>query len=297
MCIIAYSQKGKFNADELYQCEASNPDGIGVMVSLPEKVRIKKGFKDTKEVLAFLKKYIGRPTAIHYRIATHGAVSAQNCHPFGIGAKWADMVDGEVPAALMHNGIISLTSSNADISDSYLFARDYLPRFRKLDEIDKAMISEMTYGSRLLIFKENGRISSTGKWVKSGDTYYSNTSYEKSKYLVSSRYSGTFDDDEYMDYYYGTYKTGAKGGSYNSTKYPVKRYLGKDEVQYVYSETTDEWEEYTKTGKYLYIGELDTIYEYCSTGGYIPSKWTHAYDEGLMLISYKKREAKEKATK
>lgn len=119
MCVIAYKPKGKtFNYADLSRMWDYNPDGAGVLVP-GHKYPIKgiMQYEDLKTVI----KAIGKrhSCAVHFRMATHGAVCADNTHPFPVG-------EGRF---LMHNGVLTSYGSAGEggHSDSKQLALDLTP--------------------------------------------------------------------------------------------------------------------------------------------------------------------------
>jgi hypothetical protein len=111
MCLIIDKPEGT-SVPELWLSNAvkNNDDGWGVMWAEGGKVRVEKGFRERG-----LKKWVNRLTErhalIHCRLATSGKKSVENCHPYSAGnGVW-----------MMHNGIISIPSSNEDWSDTKHF--------------------------------------------------------------------------------------------------------------------------------------------------------------------------------
>ena len=111
MCLIIDKPEGT-SVPELWLSNAvkNNEDGWGIMWAEGGKVRVEKGFREKG-----LKKWAGKLTEkhalIHCRLATSGKKSVENCHPYPAGnGVW-----------MMHNGIISIPSSNEDWSDTKHF--------------------------------------------------------------------------------------------------------------------------------------------------------------------------------
>ena len=184
MCIIVYSPPGVgASMDMLHNCWERNSDGAGVMYAEDGQLKIAKGFMKWRS----LKRYIKRlgtdkierlPFAFHFRIATHGSVSARNCHPFTVHK---DM-------AMVHNGIMSNIpiEKDNDISDSEAFLELYVRGLGpELGMKDKITIEQLEYasplndlftkfvgGSKLLFMDGNGDVAivneDLGYWEKKG---------------------------------------------------------------------------------------------------------------------------------
>ena len=128
MCIIVIKPAGiKLPAmNTLENCWYNNNDGAGLMYAAGGTVHIEKGFmslKDFKAALKRLKKSIDEvntPVVMHFRITTHGETAPGNTHPFPITEKLPllQMTKTKTPQAVAHNGIISITPSKKDISDT-----------------------------------------------------------------------------------------------------------------------------------------------------------------------------------
>ena len=94
MCIVIYQPKGKQVQKAILQkAFENNPDGAGFMVQKDKEAPyMMKGFFDFDK---FYKSYLpfskgDYNVAIHFRIATHGTVNKDNCHPFKISSDIAD---------------------------------------------------------------------------------------------------------------------------------------------------------------------------------------------------------------
>lgn len=87
-----------------------NADGAGFAVATGDRVEIFKGFFNFQSFYDCYRQQTRgeqRPAAIHFRMATHGEINAENCHPFPVGN-----------LAMIHNGIIFPFSRNIKVSDS-----------------------------------------------------------------------------------------------------------------------------------------------------------------------------------
>src|SRR6185295_7173865 len=100
MCIAIYKPEGlvspEKNLAESFRC---NKDGAGFALWDGKKVTISKGFFTYQQFLDAWKAVSqaeNTKALVHFRVATHGTIDTDNCHPF-------QLKDG----ALIHNGIIS----------------------------------------------------------------------------------------------------------------------------------------------------------------------------------------------
>ena len=118
MCMLIYVPATKaVPEDYLRSAFQDNDDGIGVMSALGvEKFVGRKALKKARRHLRILAD-VGVEHAIHFRWATHGAVSKDNCHPF-------ELPDGN--GFVMHNGVLSEYAKYATgmRSDTALFVAD-----------------------------------------------------------------------------------------------------------------------------------------------------------------------------
>lgn len=105
-----------------------NSDGIGVMYSevVDSKAHlvIKKCLpKNYEEAQAFYDAEIkGRECVVHWRMATHGDVDFDNCHPYILLP-----LDSSCPMAIMHNGVLSNGNyKDKSKSDTWHYMNDFL---------------------------------------------------------------------------------------------------------------------------------------------------------------------------
>ena len=118
MCLAIYKPKNTtVNTDRLRNGFNRNPHGSGIAYAKNGKVFIKKGFFSFDE---FHKAYksIGEKHAmlIHFRWATKGGKTKDNCHPFKLNQKHA----------MVHNGTIDRVLCKNNGSDSSNFAERIL---------------------------------------------------------------------------------------------------------------------------------------------------------------------------
>jgi len=174
MCLIAYSPQGTMiDRSILAYAHNQNPDGIGIM----SKAGIQKflGHKALKRARRYMEAYIAPekiPYAIHFRWATHGEVGVANTHPY---------VSPEKTHAVMHNGVISLTtaeSSKAE-SDTAVFVRKYMDSIQPYDDAAywRGIETKITWGSKLCIMNFEGAFKlcneNAGEWING--IWFSNT--------------------------------------------------------------------------------------------------------------------------
>lgn len=116
MCLIAYVPQGaSIPRDIFIHAGNVNRDGFGVM-SAEDGIRKFFGRKALRKARLYSAELSQRNVthAVHWRYATHGAVTESLCHPF---------TTPNGAAHVMHNGILHTTAADAtaDKSDTVLF--------------------------------------------------------------------------------------------------------------------------------------------------------------------------------
>lgn len=99
MCILIHQPKGyTFSFSQFEDFYSRNADGFGAIV--PSERAVIKSLAGVKKLYEMYKKRVaGKEAVLHFRMRTHGAINASNCHPYKI-AKEKDFW-------LMHNGVLS----------------------------------------------------------------------------------------------------------------------------------------------------------------------------------------------
>jgi predicted glutamine amidotransferase len=192
MCIIAIKPKNIDlpNKEYLENCFINNDDGAGFMYTKNNKVYIYKGYMDFdsfyKSVLQKVKK--STPAVLHFRTATHGSVSKENCHPFPVSnnVKKLRATKIKTDIGVAHNGVIPI-ETEGDLSDSMQFIKEYLSnkdirpllKNRKiLDIIEKAVSSSKI----ALLFSDGDFVNLGSTWKEKDGVLYSNSDYERVYY-------------------------------------------------------------------------------------------------------------------
>lgn len=176
MCILIYKPKdSSLPVDAIKEAFKTNGDGAGFITPVTKKeFFFSKGFMTDKELLKALKPFKSCELAIHLRMATHGKVSKENCHPFVIAKTKKPILQGRSASLLMHNGVLAAYGDREN-SDSWHFAREALSslaphaRVRLLDQIQGKFI--LAQSGRLLLI-------GLDKDAENG-CYFSNKSYKK----------------------------------------------------------------------------------------------------------------------
>ena len=148
-----------------------NADGVGLAWYEDGQVRVCKGLFTSPEVMAHLKNIPkSSPVMFHARLATHGKVCKENCHPFV-------MKNGLVFA---HNGIYPQYTDTSKV-DSKEFAKDYLaqlsPEEFQSSAVRKLFFAHAESGGKAAVFADRAVYWSSG-FHKAHDIYWSNWSYE-----------------------------------------------------------------------------------------------------------------------
>lgn len=190
MCIAILKPKGKsLDKNLLMTCSENNPDGCGFayLDDNSGDIIINKFmlFEDFWKEYSKIQK--NHTTLVHFRIATHGKVELQNCHPFKLNSKMV----------LIHNGIISGYGSRIDnVSDTKDFIEKVIgnishkmwknPSFRELvgKAIGYSKFAILDTNDNYYIINEDKGLWDNGVW-------FSNDSYKKRVAKIVSSTSKT----------------------------------------------------------------------------------------------------------
>lgn len=177
MCIAILNKRSQLSAATINTAWNNNPEGGGLI--WVEKGQLKT-FK-TYERAELLKKYQAirpktkTPVVLHFRIATSGARTLDNLHPFQVDEK----------TAFVHNGIIA-GMGNETHSDTaqFNFLLQQLPANFIQSEAIRELIAGYIGASKLIFLQASGTYTivneHAGKW--DGDTWYSNDSHKESEF-------------------------------------------------------------------------------------------------------------------
>lgn len=196
MCVIMVKPKGEEmpSMETLLECWAQNPDGAGFMYNDGVKVRIEKGFMTWESFKRRIEKLqesfdIESKTLVcHFRIATHGEVSRECCHPFPITTRLDEIRSCKcvTDMGVAHNGIIQGRNTSALKSDTMDYIMSVIApmyaemgsRFAESKHMRK-VIENTINGSRMVFLNPDGSFQLVGSWHVDEGCYYSNL-YHKS---------------------------------------------------------------------------------------------------------------------
>lgn len=228
MCIAILKPKGTtISKETLKTCSEANPDGMGFAYVDGDKLYIKKYMKFDEFYKDFEKVQDKSNMLIHFRIATHGSVELENCHPFFLNHRMA----------LIHNGIISGYGDKKEKSDT----RDFIDKV--IGNISWKLMKNPSYRelvghaigySKLAILDITGDywIINEDKGYWDNGIWYSNKSYEPKKttsYVTYYHNDGTkkdiqgqlwdmYGDEDYDTWYDRTYGYSSIGSDDKDTK-------------------------------------------------------------------------------
>lgn len=214
MCIIIAKPKGVKlpTKKKLERCFKNNPDGAGIAYAEDSKIRVIKGFMTFKEfwqylqVLGKIQNLTKTNMILHFRLATHGEVLPQNCHPFPVSNNEEDLLTTDILSdmAIAHNGVIRWCGHNKDLSDTQIFIRDIASELKEylFTNAMSELISQATNSKFAVICSDKIRL--IGTFFADNGCYYSNTSYKYTIYnsilYSKGKFKSYYPLDEEYDY-------------------------------------------------------------------------------------------------
>lgn len=180
----------------LETCFKNNPDGAGFMYAKAGLVTGHKGYFKFEELKRSLMKLEAREGSLdalamvfHFRIATHGGVRKDNCHPFPVCGTYSGMrkLHFSCRNAFAHNGIIKSVLADGDIknnhvSDTMVFGKKVIfgllrSNGGKFDDEKTSAVLRKKAGSKLAFLNGDGVIKTIGDFNTQDGVLYSNYSY------------------------------------------------------------------------------------------------------------------------
>ncbi|MCM6774540.1 class II glutamine amidotransferase [Nocardia sp. CDC159] len=184
MCLLTYLPPGTApDNDALTAGARVNRDGHGFAIVTDSNILVGHGMDAETVIAEFVRvrnDFPDGPALFHSRLATHGAISISNCHPFHLGR--------DQRTVLAHNGVLPrrVQPRGRDLrSDTRIAAEEYLPArpFGSLDTARGRRRLESWLGASKLILTTNPEYAAqgyifnehAGMWH--GGIWYSNASY------------------------------------------------------------------------------------------------------------------------
>jgi glutamine amidotransferase len=180
MCLIIHKPAGAtFNPTLFSVVKFHNPHGFGVMYPDNGVIRARKGLLNLHQILQLWDELKDKNLAIHFRYATEGMVTMENCHPFRVLNREKHGRD----LYMMHNGTIkAVPIKDKGRSDTFHFVTHYLaPLLQEQPElIDHTKFQEFVGGmigqSKLVFMDGDGKVIIINRDLGStrGDVWVSN---------------------------------------------------------------------------------------------------------------------------
>ena len=191
MCIIMYKPAGvSMPPSQLLEfCWQSNPDGAGIMYQSKERdnLFVVSGLMNFEELTAEVEKIDDiemRNVGIHFRKATSGPITKENCHPFFIGG----YQNRNEAGAVMHNGDLEICPRCPESSDTETLVHNVLtPIFELSDKknflsnprVDTIIRTLCTKGNRYLIMNKNTCKMYSNEWLCRDRIWWSKSEIKK----------------------------------------------------------------------------------------------------------------------
>jgi hypothetical protein len=275
------------NVDALLSVFKYNSDGLGAMYRNRKGLRIvkalPKSFADAQKFFATLPDD-DRNVVVHARLATHGTVNTDNCHPY-------DVVKGKL--AMVHNGVLaSGNAADKTKSDTWHFVQDFLaePCSHATEIVHTQgfinMVGEFIENNRFVFMTEDGRVSIVNKdqGIEYGGLWFANTyawdpstfipTYQRSVvhgYGKYSNWGSEWDKNDWEDYYRARGWTSAGTSS---------QYAGGTTPTLLTHSSRKRWD-HTAFLDAVHAGEVDVVTDFLESH--------HARAISLLLDTHKAR--------
>lgn len=273
MCVAIYKPQNVDlpSLETFKKCWNTNPDGAGVMYENEPTAKycytIRKGFmtfSDFEKVYNELKTQKEKAMFFHFRIATHGGVTAGNTHPFPISQDITLLQHTYVLSnnVMIHNGVLPITPRLDTISDTAELAiRLSKNGLHKNLKAVKNLFEGFIGTNKIAIANERG-IVLLGEWIEIEGVYFSNENWKSPKIYTAWNFQNYYDYDDYDDY--GNYDI----GKYNKLLWQkIKSELLQSELDAYAAMSDDEKElfeaEQMDMYESYYPDIIDEIWEKC----------------------------------
>jgi len=200
MCVIILKPRGRRLPDDdlLRKAFNHNHDGFGWAYHREgtNEVVIQKGamdFESARHIIRELRDPKACNIMMHFRLATEGKVCPENCHPYPISRKRAELKATEFVAhnALAHNGIITHAGATIgiklqeDLTDTQKFIKYYLTKLG-LSIYNEGVLKLISnyVGGRFGLLTPQGQIT-MGDFTEKAGLWYSNQTFMTTTYLQS----------------------------------------------------------------------------------------------------------------
>ena len=190
MCLILHHPAGHtVSRRDFADISDRNPDGFGLMTAHGGTLHTARTIGDIEQAYALYNQFAaGRAAVLHWRYATHGAVTLDNAHPFTLTRD----------IAFVHNGMLSCGTPDEEASDTAHLARVLLAPIARdnpaalFDADTRAVLSPLIgAGNKLAVMDNHGRVSifNRAAGVEYRGRWYSNTYAWDAPHALSPRYT------------------------------------------------------------------------------------------------------------
>lgn len=167
MCVIIYKPAGITmpSLTTLLAAQRANPHGYGFATPSDSF----KGLDFDQFYTRLQSVQASEPCIIHFRLATHGSIKRQNCHPFRAGG-----------VSFAHNGVLSIEPVGDRTDSETAFLKYILPAIKRWgwasEQADRVVNSIIGSSKFAMMFRNEVRLF--GQYTKMEDgCYYSNTRF------------------------------------------------------------------------------------------------------------------------